>query len=363
MFDYIVRNRFEKYTDIVEEIDCKIVPNKEYVISLFLLYDKYLFNYSDCNLIKEFSSYISTNKSVTKTKSTTTCTTKVVIEETAHWVKVSSGGSSETYHNYDSYDIIISRHCVSSGEEIQWPLGGGGGPSTSPKIKIDSTFKDNPCASEILTSLKSGQSSLNYNKNTGRFIGVDNLTASILKFFTNSDTLNVTYKIGPIKGNGYCNRINKNNYNYEIIIDDYYASTATNLSIARTIIHETIHAHLLYVTYAMTNEEKKNSKEWIALNEIFYGPLAGDQENNTIQHEYMTGIVNLISDNLYQWANVNNINVDRTYCLNLAWGGLQETQIYQSKVKNRELDNVAIIKTLLKEQNNELNAKGKPCTE
>ena len=196
-----------------------------------------------------------------------------------------------------------------------------------------------------------------------QFIGQNNLAANILSFFENSTEFNITYKIGSIEGNGYCNKIDNSRSNYEIIINNNYVNSATNLSIARTIIHETIHAHLLYITYGMQYEERQNSKEWVALQEIFKGPLAGDRSNNTIQHEYMTGIVNLISNCLYDWAYKNNLNIDRTYCWNLAWGGLQNTQVYETKVKNRELNNSTITQILLTEQNNELNAKGEPCTE
>lgn len=127
------------------------------------------------------------------------------------------------------------------------------------------------------------------------------------------------------------------------------------------MIHETIHAHLLYITYGMSSSEKQNSKEWIALNTIFNNQPLNDRSNNTIQHEYMAGIVNLIGNCLYDWSYNNNKNITRDYCSKLAWGGLLNTDIFKQKVKNGELSKSEIERILFCEQENNSNAKGATC--
>jgi len=250
--------------------------------------------------------------------------------------------------------------------------GGSSGPGTPPgprplpKVKEDPSFKTNPCASSILFSLKTGQSTYKYDESSNKFIPDNNLTESILKFFNKSKRFDITYSIGSLPSDvaGNCDKIDKKWKSYKITLNEDYVGKATDLSIARTLIHETIHAHLNYITKSLPYSEQLKSNEWHALNEIYNNiPYKKKDKLAKTHHEYMAGIANLISNCLYDWANANNKNITRAYCSNLAWAGLQKTNTFKEKVKKRELNKAEIKRNLLSEQENYPNSKGQACKE
>lgn len=224
----------------------------------------------------------------------------------------------------------------------------------------------NPCASAILFSLKTGQSSYKYDENSNKFIPDNNLPQKILKFFDKSKRFNITYSIGSLSSdvNGNCDEIDNKLGEYKITLNKPYAEKATDLAIARTLIHETIHAHLSYITNGLSPYARLKSNEWHALNEIHNNiPYKEKDKLAKTHHEYMAGIANLISNCLYDWASANNKNITRAYCSNLAWAGLQKIKTFKEKVKKRELNKAEITRNLLSEQENYSNSKGQACAD
>lgn len=253
-----------------------------------------------------------------------------------------------------------------SGGGIYSGSGSSTRPKPLPKVIEDKSFKKNPCASAILFSLKTGRSAYKYDANSNKYIPDTNLSQSILKFFNNSKRASITYSIGslPSNVNGHCDDVENKTGIYIITLKDSYAEKATDLAIARTLIHETIHAHLSYIIQGLTYSEKLKSNEWHALNEIYNDiPYKGEDRLEKTHHEYMAGIANLIGNCLYDWASANKKNITRAYCSNMAWAGLLDTDTFRKKVKNKEFNKDEIINNLLSEQENYSNSKGQTCVE
>ncbi|WP_157370238.1 hypothetical protein [Aquiflexum balticum] len=114
---------------------------------------------------------------------------------------------------------------------------------------------------------------------------------------------------------------------------------ATDLSFAKTILHETLHAYLLF-------EEKfpSNCDLNCLLNKYItkYGPDPNDVHHNLFVE---TKFLNDIAVELRNFANVSGYNENALgdqFFKDMAWGGLQETDIFktlpisvQTRIKNR----------------------------
>lgn len=106
---------------------------------------------------------------------------------------------------------------------------------------------------------------------------------------------------------------------YEIWIElsNHYLSTATEISIARTILHETIHA---YLTYSSTTDPTG-----VLTSELMrYATANGYTTNHSIHHEFMGQYVDAIGVALWSWdmswGTKGQISLD--YAKDVAWGGL-----------------------------------------
>lgn len=114
--------------------------------------------------------------------------------------------------------------------------------------------------------------------------------------------------------------------------------SATNLSIARTMIHEMVHAYLtLYFRFESINANKDYPlilEEWTQ---------SKDQDYNKIQHDEIgRSFVDDIASALVEYAAVVGLNnVDEQVYTDLAWGGLdfehnsQLTGIEKERIQDR----------------------------
>jgi hypothetical protein len=112
-------------------------------------------------------------------------------------------------------------------------------------------------------------------------------------------------------------------------------NAGTDLSIAKTIIHESMHAYFLY---GMARSNEPGYADFVAANDLLYkrdGSAASDQ--NSAQHELIAKkYVDQLAGMLAFYAHLNNItspNASLTideYCKDLAWGGLMGTKAYRS---------------------------------
>lgn len=124
------------------------------------------------------------------------------------------------------------------------------------------------------------------------------------------------------------------------ILDFDKLEHATNLSIARTLIHEMLHAYLtLYFRYDPENANKDYPAilaAWITSKDLDY---------NKIQHdEIERSLLNNISSALDEYAKISGLkNIDEYIYTDLAWGGLdfqnstQLTAYAKKRIQNRLL--------------------------
>jgi hypothetical protein len=160
--------------------------------------------------------------------------------------------------------------------------------------------------------------------------------------------------------------LNGNKFFYRTRIGSNYSSSATKLSIARTLIHEGIHAYILsYIDLATqggvdTQQSIKMFPElWNDLVARKYGDPNTSSGWNLYHHQEMArNYVNTIADALAQWDNYQNSN---QYYHDLAWGGLLNTQIFQQTTDLTDNDRLRISNINNAEDSNTSDAKSNPC--
>lgn len=148
-----------------------------------------------------------------------------------------------------------------------------------------------------------------------------------------------------------------------ITVDKGYLNTATDLAIARTIIHELLHT---YFEYGKTQTNDPGYSEFVAVNNLLYNkdggilPEVALAQHNLIASSY----VNQLGYLLYAYAESKGINSPDPnmtlldYCRDLAWGGLHESKAY-GFLKNK----TRVEKNIMNEQNNaNTSSKIKSCS-
>lgn len=139
------------------------------------------------------------------------------------------GNYYSDYGNDGSYD-----------DDFYWDYGSGD--AYESEIEEDEIKNNltNPCANSIFKELEVEMIKKNLLKEIMQPTAKISLTfaESILKLFNDSDTFNLSIT------NGYLKEANGSTSGASITISDSYLKSATNLSIARTMIHEMVHAYL-----------------------------------------------------------------------------------------------------------------------
>jgi hypothetical protein len=156
-------------------------------------------------------------------------------------------------------------------------------------------------------------------------------------------------------------------YDYLTVIDPVYKNQATKIAVARTILHEMIHAYFISVIDDLENNESltltiDDIKQLNILWQFIQNEAYEGQEIE-IQHEQMASTyITPIKDALKEW---NNSSQSNQYYEDLAWGSLTETGTFDyfhpigSTSRNR------IINTNAAEDTNSvqgsISPKGSPC--
>lgn len=176
-------------------------------------------------------------------------------------------------------------------------------------------------------------------------------------------------------------RLNSVTGKYEITthFNSQYLSTATRLSAARSMIHESIHA---YLVYQQRLNQVRDVHELVAN----YARENGFSTNlNLIHHNFMAQFANSIAYNFKLWDHDHGTrgNLGWQYFHDMAWGGLanyrdpnddtkilfvQEFENYLKTLDNPETtvdeskdDKERILNTNTNEATNNSNAKGDDC--
>ncbi len=199
-----------------------------------------------------------------------------------------------------------------------------------------------------------------------------NLTFSdvILDLFETSNTYDYIVVNGNLIGST-ANTDPTPDYNsetdrYEITttFSNTYLSQATTLSVARTMIHEVIHAYLVY-------QQRANPFGSTYQSLIAHANENGYTTPNQIHHEFMGQYVNAMAYSLYQWDSNygGGGNLGWNYYYSMAFGGLYsygengirvDTDAFIALIPDETQRN-AIINIILNEQDGTNEAQGIPC--
>ena len=239
----------------------------------------------------------------------------------------------------------------------------GGGISGGQKSIDKNNLKDK-CASEIIDEMKSEMNFrrfLNQNSFSG---GNFNIHQHILDLFDKSSRTNLTFKSGILNGE------NAHTVGSTITLDENYLKNATRLSIARTIMHESIHAYLNAYFYQYPDFQNKDFSRALQ----FYLNSFGKDMNGS-QHELMVNYVEAMSKALYEWDRHYNSghSADFDYCKSLCYAGLsyktkdsagndiyEDSDAFKNMVPNKA-DRDKIKEKINNENTGNRNAKSSKC--
>ena len=196
--------------------------------------------------------------------------------------------------------------------------------------------ENNPCLNEIIKKLQKKDLQKLTVPDIGGLSGTGHLAQGILDLFDKSGNYDLTIKVEEAGSDGNRNPRNastlkrKGANEWIVTIDDDYARKATKLALARTIIHESLHAFLDY-----TLKNNRSSDVSILLRD-YYNKF-GDR--NMTEHTFMTQYVEAIGHSLSVWDNNSH---SKSYYDDLAWsGGMLGTEAFNklSATKKTSIEN------------------------
>jgi len=150
-----------------------------------------------------------------------------------------------------------------------------------------------------------------------------------------------------------------------IVFDNDYLENATKLSIARTFLHEAIHAYLIYIGYI-------DPAGSFNLGLVNYGASNGYTNANEIHHNFMSQYIQAIGYSLYTWNNYYGgaSNIPRSYFDEISWGGLSAKDIQNGQfvwydsfkaLIEVESERLRVHQNITNENDDNDQAKGTPC--
>lgn len=237
----------------------------------------------------------------------------------SEWVWMSSNSGSSGYAN-TSYNYAVgstNQEGYTSGTTYS-ATRPRNAESPTFKLTIDKSIKDNECYKSILKRLTTKDHKNLRLNNLGELEGTGHLSQGILKLFEDSANYNLNIRIADattnngLKRNAYTdprrNYPSNGQWTFDIVLDKSFVKNATSLAIARTIVHESLHAFLYYSTQTYSAAP---------FSQLFYQYYA-KSDVNTSQHELMTQFADAIGHSLSIYDN-NRLSLD--YYKNLAWSG------------------------------------------
>jgi hypothetical protein len=205
------------------------------------------------------------------------------------------------------------------------------------------------CALDIMLDL--------HNKDTSKSLvpdleGVSHLSQIILNMFAASKDYSLHFKVAQLGTNSNGDELNGrtvpiggNHLAWEITIDSDLVQNGTRLFIAKTIIHEVMHA---YINFVLRENPLSNM-----VNELQRYNLSLNNSNLT-HHEFIGQYVDALASSLSVW---DNHAQDMSYYKMLSWGGLETSSAYQAQ------NNQSLIQSAIQnERYGNSNARGEKCS-
>ncbi len=157
-----------------------------------------------------------------------------------------------------------------------------------------------------------------------------NIAPYILNFFKNSPQYHVTFAKEELPDieNGYTIRLDRGNY--RIVLNENLLRKGSELYIAKTIIHENVHA----LIFAELDKEKAGESydgdlvESMAELYTEYNKLSGNEKINITQHEFISQFITAMSISLKKFDGGRR---PLEYYQYLLWDGLETSKTYRDK--------------------------------
>ena len=202
------------------------------------------------------------------------------------------------------------------------------------RVILDLSTPD--CLNDIIDTLKNCSSEISLLPELSANI---NLTSLVLNTFDNISNHGLKIQTGNLPSNKNAtttpSSLGNNTFMYIITINNSYLQNATDLAIARTIIHEALHAYLSYIYQDQPFSDLSNI--------LRHHLTQNGYDNNVAQHQVMVDFVSAMAYALQSWDN-NNLG-GLNYYNYLAWSGdllntpefNTQTSIFQNNVVNANL--------------------------
>ncbi len=191
-------------------------------------------------------------------------------------------------------------------------------------------------------------------------------TNLINQTFNVNDKANVKFNNGSIPGgNAYTNPFfygNSNNFTISIRFEDTFLESSTNLGIAAVTLHELVHAY--FIKLYLKGELTATSQSYEDLLNAFIA-FYDNQVQDTFDaldnelHNAMKDFIDKMGNSLYNYAINNNIDVTADYCINLAWGTMTGTELFENALTPQQ--QLTCNNIYAYEQDSLPQASGTPC--
>lgn len=251
-------------------------------------------------------------------ESCTTETETIVTETCAFWYNTETLDVTIIYCDY-KYDYMTYTVCGGSSGDT-----GGGGTTT---ISIEDRYQINdsnlkPCMSKVMDSIKTltndiqgiitkfngNVSGYNWELKDGTTTGVSTAQTSTV-YDTATGTVSTTF-------------------------DTTKYSKASDLSWARTIFHESIHAYIVAIHHNTSTSSEK---------EELLGPNWRNRFINKGHDFIANNYIDPITNALVEFGAKQGYTHDRTFYEDLAWGGLSDTPAFNNYEHKDRANNVILI--------------------
>ncbi|MFC5192938.1 hypothetical protein ACFPIK_14270 [Algoriphagus aquatilis] len=227
----------------------------------------------------------------------------------------------------------------------------------------------NPCASDIFKQLKKNsllKSSIGNLNSMNNIIQLLDSANNFEFFIKNVDFTSPQYNPSANAITRARPVFNETTGKYEVTIEinNDYLNSATKLSIARTMLHEMVHAYLVYSFKTGIDGTFNSSLQQYSLN--------GGNDLDFFHHNWMAKYIDAIGYSLAEWNRRfgNSIINDRNYYDEIAWGGLsarafQNGQLvwfeaFESKFPD-QYKRTEVHQKIENENKGYYDSKGKPC--
>lgn len=114
-FHYAERGKFNKYPEVSEKVNGKKYPDREFVLSQFLYFDKTIFEYVDCEILNEYKELLGLNDDTLKSASSVVCTVTVEYTINKYYYAVYVGSTLVKFaYNYSEVIYDVDYYCTGS---------------------------------------------------------------------------------------------------------------------------------------------------------------------------------------------------------------------------------------------------------